>query len=140
MTGYLISLAFTLIACAVFVWYWIRRFDREARERMARRDAAAAAEAERFEVRRREWDESQARADAEYKGGIASIDRPFTTTQLRAGPELTITMTLNPPATADGPVEVARIRIPISPTQTDAQVSRAIAEFDEVGRRLTVGG
>jgi hypothetical protein len=136
MTDYLIGLAFTLACCVAFAVYWVRRFDRESLVRMARRDSETAAEAERFESEKRAWDESQARAWAEYQTRVAAVEREFRPTE----PALTITVTLNSATPTEGAVEVARIRIPIAATQADAQVNRAIAALDAVGRQLAFGG
>jgi hypothetical protein len=54
--GYIIVWSLTLILLAGFVAYWVQRIERKHRARMAAIDAAADADAERFEADKRAWD------------------------------------------------------------------------------------
>ena len=139
MIDFWIGPLFTITCVGLYTAYWVWRLNREHRERMTLIDAEAAADAVRFEAMKKDWSEARARADAEHKEIIEAGYRDFLTPRPPAGSELTITMTLSPPTPADGPVEVARIRIPISASHPEAQVDRAIAAFDQVGKQLAAG-
>jgi hypothetical protein len=73
-TGYLIGLGFTLLWCGAVLIYWRWRLNRQSREWAAQRERDMADYQDRFEAKRREWEEQDATAEAEHAAVIAEVN------------------------------------------------------------------